>query len=130
MIEADFAELVDEDQRVRKRGIVQQPVEERGFARAQKARQHREGNGRRRPTAPSYVFRQIGHVSVVGHVSHGFSVPHRAVQGFAVLLLYLRQMLEQVLEPVLQRASTQAVLLALRLRRRLWSQAWYWKAWY
>ena len=86
MIEAYFAKLVDEDQRVGKRRISQQPVEERGFSSAQKPRQYGEGNRRRRTA----VFR----------VRHGFNVPPLWVgRGLQVL----RQALERVLLRALAR---------------------------
>ena len=42
MIKADRAELVDDHRRTRHRGIVQQAVEQGGFARAQKSGQHKK----------------------------------------------------------------------------------------
>ena len=52
MIEADFAKFVDQDDRARKGRILQKPVEKRRFACAEKARQDRHRDWRRRSSGP------------------------------------------------------------------------------
>src|SRR5262245_14796202 len=46
MVEPDLAELVNDDRRLRECRILQQAVEQRGLAGAQKAREHGKWNGR------------------------------------------------------------------------------------
>ena len=49
MVEADFAEFIDDDGGLGERRIADQAVEQRGFAGAEEAGQHREGKGFGRP---------------------------------------------------------------------------------
>src|SRR6516164_10827065 len=56
MIEANLVQLVDDHGRVRQGAVADQPVEERGLAGAEEARQHREGKGLR---APRLTTRQV-----------------------------------------------------------------------
>ncbi len=68
VVEADLAELVDDDGGVGERGIVQQAVEQRGLAGAEKAGEHGERDRRNRAARP---FRRA-HCCLVG-----FAAPFR-----------------------------------------------------
>src|SRR5216683_7555975 len=54
MIEADLAELVDDHGGLGQRRVMDQAVEQRGLAGAEKARQHGEGDGFGRPLRPRW----------------------------------------------------------------------------
>jgi hypothetical protein len=57
MVEADLAELVDDDRRLGKRRVLDQPVEQAGLAGAEKPGQHREGKGSGRLAGTQCVAR-------------------------------------------------------------------------
>src|SRR5436305_4679695 len=52
MIEADLAELVDDHRRLREHFVLQQAIEQRGLAGAEKAGEHRERDWRWRNARP------------------------------------------------------------------------------
>src|SRR5262249_39338914 len=58
MVEADFAEFVDDHRGFGERGVAEQAVEQRGLARAQEAGEHRP----RKRVCPGQRERRVGHV--------------------------------------------------------------------
>jgi hypothetical protein len=79
MIEPGLAELVDDHGGLGQRRVVDQAVEQRGLAGAEKAGQHGEGNGFGRPSRPRWpAFGHVFRVTCSGASRTPTSAAHAA----------------------------------------------------